>query len=247
MSDLDLQDLLADLEVPAGNELSVLLEELRDLGAGPVPQPSAAVADLLLAPAVGRPVRSRRTAIISAIVLVSLGTGATAAAADPMLRRGAADAVAAVAQVVRPAPQPPAKAAPPPVVAPPRPGTVSGSGSASSSSRAIDASVPTSVSTATDALPGSGSGAPTHRSNLHPRVPHPRSTRHDGSGEGHGPGADRRRGTPAGADEGRSSGADHREALDDSGRSDGSSSADDESDDRSDGASDGSSGDGSGD
>ncbi|MGN6743010.1 MAG: hypothetical protein ACTHJL_06900 [Amnibacterium sp.] len=98
---------LAEADLPPDPELTDLLAELQVLGAGPVPAPSPRV-DALLAGAATtgrRPGRhARRGAIIGALVLVSLGTGVTAAAADPDLRAGAAAAVAAVVSAVHPVP-----------------------------------------------------------------------------------------------------------------------------------------------
>ncbi len=103
--DDDLLALLAESGLDDEPELSELLADLRGLGAGPVPMPSAAVDALLAGSAASRRSRhSRRGVIVGVLVLASLGTGVTAAAADPDLRAGAAGAVAAVVEVVHPHP-----------------------------------------------------------------------------------------------------------------------------------------------
>jgi hypothetical protein len=94
--------LLEESEVTADDELEVLLADLQALGAGPVPAPGPELAALLVADGRGRRRLHRRGVVVGALVVLSLGTGVTAAAASPDVRDGAIGAVAAVVHVLRP-------------------------------------------------------------------------------------------------------------------------------------------------
>jgi hypothetical protein len=93
--------LLDEADLPADHELTGLLAELRSLGSAPVPAPSPELAALLVPE---RPRRGlhRRGAVVGALVVLSIGTGVTAAAASPEVRDGAVGAVAAVVHVLQP-------------------------------------------------------------------------------------------------------------------------------------------------
>lgn len=93
--------LLDEADLPADDELTGLLAELRSLGSAPVPAPSPELAALLVPE---RPRRGlhRRGAVVGALVVLSIGTGVTAAAASPEVRDGAVGAVAAVVHVLQP-------------------------------------------------------------------------------------------------------------------------------------------------
>ena len=110
MTHLDdsLLTLLAESDLDDETELGDLLADLKALGTGPAPMPSAAVNALLAGSgsfgSARRGRHSRRGLIVGVLVLASIGTGVTAAAADPDLRAGAAGAVAAVVEVVHPHP-----------------------------------------------------------------------------------------------------------------------------------------------
>ncbi|MCU1474231.1 hypothetical protein [Amnibacterium sp.] len=93
--------LLEESGLPADDELTGLLAELRSLGTDPVPAPGPELAALLIEDRPGRRGLHRRGAVIGALVVLSLGSGVTAAAASPGVRDGAAGAVAAVVQVLQ--------------------------------------------------------------------------------------------------------------------------------------------------
>jgi hypothetical protein len=93
--------LLEESGLPADDELTELLAELRSLGTDPAPVPGPELAALLLEDRPRRRGLHRRGAVIGALVVLSLGSGVTAAAASPDVRDGAAGAVAAVVQVLQ--------------------------------------------------------------------------------------------------------------------------------------------------
>ena len=94
--------LLEESEVTADEELATLLADLQALGAGLAPTPGPELAALLVADGRGRRRLHRRGAVIGALVILSLGTGVTAAAASPDVRDGAIGAVAAAVHVLQP-------------------------------------------------------------------------------------------------------------------------------------------------
>jgi hypothetical protein len=111
--------LLEESDLPTDDDLVGLLADLRSLGTGPVPAVGPELAALLVTDGARRRRLHRRGAVVGALVVLSLGTGVTAAAASPGVRDGAAGAVAAVVHVLRPpveAPSP--RRTPVPVVTP---------------------------------------------------------------------------------------------------------------------------------
>jgi eukaryotic-like serine/threonine-protein kinase len=94
--------LLEESEVTADEGLGASLADLQALGAGPAPTPGPELAALLVADGPGRRRLHRRGAVIGALVILSLGTGVTAAAASPDVRDGAIGAVAAAVHVLQP-------------------------------------------------------------------------------------------------------------------------------------------------
>lgn len=94
--------LLEESEVTPDDELGLVLAGLQALGAGPVPAPSPELAALLVNDGRRRSRLHRRGAVVGALVVLSLGTGVTAAAASPDVREGAAGVIAAAVHVLRP-------------------------------------------------------------------------------------------------------------------------------------------------
>lgn len=84
--------LLQEAGVPDDDPVAAALAELGRLADGDAPVPSARLAPLLA----GRRPRHRRGAVIALVVAASLGTGITAAAADPAIRSSATHAVAGI-------------------------------------------------------------------------------------------------------------------------------------------------------
>jgi len=94
--------LLEESEMTPDVELGVLLADLQALGAGPVPPPGPELAALLVPDGRGRRRLRRRGVVVGALVVLSLGTGVTAAAASPDVRDGAAGVIAAAVHVLQP-------------------------------------------------------------------------------------------------------------------------------------------------
>lgn len=94
--------LLEESEVTADEELGLVLADLQALGAGPVPAPGPELAALLVSDGRRRSRLHRRGVVVGALVVLSLGTGVTAAAASPDVREGAVGVIAAAAHVLQP-------------------------------------------------------------------------------------------------------------------------------------------------
>jgi hypothetical protein len=87
--------LLSEAGLADEDGLAPVLVDLHRLGQAAPPAPSPQLAALLDAPPRRRPPR-RRGAVVALVVAASIGTGITAAAADPQVREAAAHAVVSV-------------------------------------------------------------------------------------------------------------------------------------------------------
>jgi hypothetical protein len=126
--------LLAEAGLDDANDLRPLLLELRSLGAGAPPVPSAELAALMTAGPVDlsarRRMRHRRLIVAAIAVAASVGVGASAAAASPEFRHTAQQAITFVLHSLAPgmihAPGSPRIPAPAGTRAPATPGVPSG-------------------------------------------------------------------------------------------------------------------------